>query len=137
MDFSESAIASIDVASSTGEIGPPFAAELRKVLAGVQFSSPIKTIVFFPTLIAPEMGVMRDKITYKRSEPSVFIKINIDYSRWRAADRRDRLELYADALKRGIMQVKSSKLSAEDRGKLLRTINDVELRMASHHPHCD
>jgi hypothetical protein len=130
MEFAESAIASIDISKTTVEIGPPFAETLRRNLDGRAFSSDVQSIVFFPTIIPEEMGRMPDALSYKRGEPSVFIKINISHRLWAESTVLKRIELYAAALIQGIRQIKDSKMSALDREQFVNLVEATSKEMA-------
>ncbi len=64
------------------------------------------------------MGKMPDKITYKRNEPAIYLKVNIPHDAWRNGDECARARLYSAALRRGIGDIKGSKLSNADKETL-------------------
>jgi hypothetical protein len=123
MDFAESAICTPDVGRSTAEVGPPFADQLRVLLANTHFDSGVKAVVFFPTILAPEVGSMQDKVTYKKNEPAVFVKMNIDHGEWTRSQRQERLKLYVAALVKGIENIRDKTMSATDRATLMAAID--------------
>lgn len=134
MIFAESAVVSEDVSESTTLIGPPFAELYRTKLSDLSFNSRIKMIVFFPTIIDPAIGVMADKITCKRSEPSVFIQANIPYAEWLLGDAAKRVVLYVDALVKGISLIRDSAIVKSERDLLIslarETQQEMEMRVA-------
>lgn len=120
MHFTESCVASIDVSADVTRIGQRFQDELRILLAKEKFYSPLEDVIFFPTVIPPEMGIMPDKVTIKRSEPAVFLKINIPHQTWLSSDDKKKSELYLSALAKGVEQIPDRKLRASDREMFMR-----------------
>lgn len=88
----------------------------------IETSGPLKAIVFFPTIFNPEIVQKIDNISYKRSEPSVFMSINIPYGPWMESGRMMRAEMFASALNKGISQIVTSKMVEADRNSLIQAV---------------
>jgi hypothetical protein len=117
-----SGISTIDVSDSLKEIDVPFFAQIDEHIYGVPLDTKLDGIVFFPTIVDPAMGVFPDKITYKRSEPAIFIKTNMPHADWISGTKIDRVNLLATALKIAIGTIKKAKLSASDQDKIKEVI---------------
>ncbi len=52
-----------DVASESGRISKEFEAEIVRMLASVEMTSPLTGIVLFPTILNPNIASMSDKVT--------------------------------------------------------------------------
>ncbi len=78
----------------------------------------IKTLLFTPILARPGIGPFPDKISYLRREPAINAGINISHEAWSRGDRRDRLNLIADALLGVISSVKETKFDSQTKLQL-------------------
>lgn len=94
-------------------IGPEFAQEP---------DGRLQTIVFLPTIVDPAIGAFPDHITYKRSEPAVFVAVNIPYEEWIMSGRLDRARLFADALCKAIGLIRDATLTSERRASLVQGV---------------
>jgi hypothetical protein len=126
-----SGIYSHDISASTVPIDTPFADRLREELATLRFGSAIRMVVFHPKIVAPEMGVMEEKIYYRPKEAAVGLGINIPHDRWVAASKAERVDLYAQALKDGIGKVKDAKLAPVDKEVFIAAVERVRAEMNS------
>jgi hypothetical protein len=129
--FAVSGFYSPDVSESTRIIDPPFADSLRDELASLSFKSPIRLIVFHPTIMHPDMGVLPDRVTYKRADASLNLAITIPHSAWIDAYNVSRVGLYASALRREMDRVKDAQLCREDKARLLSAVENVRHSMAA------
>ncbi len=112
----------VDVTKSANEIFDPFFALIDEHIYGVPLETKLNGIIFSPTIVDPAMGAIADRTTYRRSEPVIAIGINIPHGDWIRSDRLGRVNLLEVALKKGIENIKSSKLSATDKEKLKHVI---------------
>lgn len=94
-------------------------------LARTRTDSSLKAIVFFPTITDPKILQNPDNISYKRSDPAVYLSVNIPYEAWMQGGKLERAALFAAALSKGIDCIRESKLSSHDRASLVGAVNDA------------
>src|SRR5260370_5287809 len=96
----------------------------------VAFESPITGIAIFPTIfdsaIAP---APKDYLTYKKTEMSVFVGLNISFSSWTSGSREEKLSLLANNITQSIERIPDKYLSSSDRKKLLEIVSQVHRRL--------
>lgn len=124
-----SGVYSHDVGPSTVPIDTPFADRLREELAPSRFGSAIRMVVFHPKIISPAMGVMEDRVYYRRKEVAVGLGINIPHDRWVAASNAERVDPYAQALMDGILKVKSAKFAPVDKDAFVGAVERVRAEL--------
>jgi len=108
-----------DVASESGRISKEFEAEIVRMLASVEMTSPLTGIVLFPTILNPNIASMSDKVTHKRSDGSVFVALGISHGKWTVASPTERIDLLADNICASLRNIKDTRLLPGDRAKLL------------------
>jgi hypothetical protein len=100
-------------------------------LARVRTDSSLKAIVFFPTITDPKIIQKPDNISYRRSDPAVYLSVNIPYEAWMEGGRLERAGLFAAALCKGIDSIKESKLSSDERDSLVGAVKDAYQNLKS------
>jgi hypothetical protein len=115
-----------------GRLAAWFEEEVFSDIKNIDFQSPIAGIAIFPTIfdnaIAP---TPKDYVKYKRSEKSVFVAVNINFSLWAAASQNERLNLLADNIRQSIERIPEKYLSSLDRDRLLNLVGQTHQRLLS------
>jgi hypothetical protein len=95
--------------------------EIERKMEGVELSSPLSGVIFFPTILNPNVASMPDFITHKR-DLSVFVGLKIDHQTWINSSTDERITLLRDNLRASLEKIKKTYLSPEDKAVLLAAI---------------
>jgi len=89
-----------------------------------------KLILFEPSIVDPEIcggsySMLPRKISYMKKNNCVAIFDEIEYVKWNNSDLRGRLDIFRDMIVSGIYDVKDSKISKENKKKIIRIIDRI------------
>jgi hypothetical protein len=129
MLFVVSGRATPDVAGESDRISKEFQAEIVRMLASVQMTSPLTGIVLFPAILSPDIASMSDDVTYKRSDGSVFVALGISHAKWMTALPAERIDLMADSIRASVRRIKNTRLLQDDRTKLLEFVEQARITL--------
>lgn len=105
--------------------------EIFSTIKDLEFESPITGIAIFPTIFDGEISdPPADYLTYKKSEKSVFVGLNIEFSSWASGSKQEKLRLLSDNIKRSIERIPNKYLTNSDREKLMSTVSQAYDRLA-------
>lgn len=97
----------------------------------MSFESPLSGIVFLPRVLDPEMIRSKDFVSYKRSDKSVHVGVNIPFDEWTKGSASERVDMFADNLVESIRRISHKHLFPNDRQKLLAVLQEVRRTMKS------
>jgi hypothetical protein len=98
--------------------------EVHQLIKGKKFTSTLSGLGIFPTIMDPEIGQFADSITYKK-DCSVYVKNNINHSKWSAASIPDQVNLLADNVIKSVKQIKHARINEDDRALLIFAIDQA------------
>src|SRR5689334_18523451 len=102
-----------------------FMDETFRRIQRMSFESPIPAIVFMPKILDPEMIRSKDFVSYKRSDKSVHVGVNIPFAEWTKGSPSERVDMFANNLVESIGRISHKHLFPNDRQKLLAVLRDV------------
>ena len=101
-----------------------FENETLSIIKTLNFESPIKGILVFPTIIDGTLAkVPTDYVKHKTREKTVFVGRNISYDCWSEALEGQRVELLAENIRGSIRMIPRKYLAERDQVKLLTVID--------------
>jgi hypothetical protein len=107
-----------------------FEDEIFSSIKDFKFGSPITGIAIFPTIFDRQIcDPPKDHLRYKKNEKSVFVGLNIEFSSWTSAPKREKLRLLSDNITRSIERIPNKYLANLDREKLLSIASQVYDRL--------
>jgi hypothetical protein len=124
-------MASDDVDTELRKTQLLFGDAIGSTLAGSSLISSVQTIFFTPIVTRPGIGPFPDKISYLRSEPAVNLAINISHEQWIEGDQIKHVNMLAEALLRGIGQIKGSKLDQDTKTRLREIVEHTRKSLIS------
>lgn len=124
-------LASDDVGAGLSEVQVSFGEALEAATRQEHLVTHVQTLFFTPIITRPGIGPFPDRIRYLRSEPAVNIAINIPYERWITGNRIEHANLIADALVRGIDQIKDGKINGDAKTALRRIVENARLSITA------
>lgn len=108
-----------------------FMDETFRRIQSASFASTLSGIVFLPKILDPQMIKSNDFVSYKRSDKSVHVGLNISFAEWTRASPGERVDMFADNLVESINRISPKRLLPDDRQKLLAVLRDVRRTMKS------
>lgn len=109
-----------DVAPTTSALTKALEAEILQMSAKI--ASTLSSIILFPTILDPNVASLKDSVTYKNGERSVFVAVSIPYGRWKNASERDRIDLLADNVRDSIEKIPNRYIQISDKTALLHIV---------------
>ena len=114
-----------------GHLAFDFVRETVRRIKGMSFASPVPSIVFFPKILDPKMIQSKDFVSYKRSDRSVQVGVNILFDEWTKSSPSERVDMFADNLVESVNRISPKRLLPDDRQKLLAVLQDVRRTVKS------
>ena len=111
-------LTSDDVGEEFRQMQCLFGDAIDSIVVSTSFDTSIRTLFFSPILTRPGIGPFPDKISYLRREPAINAAVNVSHEAWSLGDRRDRLNLIADALLGVISNIKETKFDSQTKLQL-------------------
>jgi hypothetical protein len=98
----------------------------------VVFSSSISGILVIPPIIDKTIAsTPPDYLGYKKSDNSVSVGINIDFTLWERSSELERLHLLVDNVHSSLDKIQIRYLADEDRKKLHLIVDEAQVQLAS------
>lgn len=112
----------------------PFNVALTEATAGISLSH-CDAIAVTGSLYHPAMRIpVKERCTYHRASNTCFAEVELPYVEWVRADWLDRSRLVADACRRAVEATPKTRLTSDERSKLVAMIADAERKVAAHPP---
>ena len=118
-----------DVRRDRARLAKRMEAEIARHLSYSDFSSPVSSIVVFPTILNPSIASMPDSVTYNRNDNSVFAAINIPFSTWMEAPFSEQIDLLAENIRSSLEKIGEKYLKHSDRAKLIDFVEEARLAL--------
>ncbi|MFA5120973.1 hypothetical protein [Zavarzinia sp.] len=115
-----------------GNLSWIFEEKIKFIIDNAEFSSPISGILILPTIIDRNIvPPPPDYVGYKKSDNSVSVGLNIDFSLWQRSSELERLALLADNIRDSLRMIKNRYLLEVDRKKLYKVVDEAQAELAS------
>jgi hypothetical protein len=109
------------VGTDSLDLATCFENEIYSVVKDLTFESKIWGVVIFPTIFDRDIGpAPKEYVRYRKSEGSVFVGLNIEFSTWSSASRYKKLELLFENIRRSIEKISDAYLLNRDRERLIK-----------------